>query len=246
MNVHLRRRTGFTLIELLVVAAVLALLATICFGAFTRAREKGRAATCASDLRQLGLAMQSYVQDSDGHFPSVWIGYPLYDNPTDWVQVLEPYVKDSAILRCPTSQVDKERRDTDYEYNMGRLSDVTYRAGKGGLIKMSAGKHEARMQNPATTRLLWDLHWQVGYPPDDGYYVYADENGSPNLHAGGANFSFLDGHVKWLSLQQQDEMGRDNARQREQQQQQEAPDEISAGASFSARPKPRGAWPWLA
>jgi len=220
MNVHLRRRTGFTLIELLVVAAVLALLATICFGAFTRAREKARVATCASNLRQLSLAMQSYVQDSDGRFPSVWIGYPSMapEYRSEWTLVLEPYLKNSGVLRCPTSEWGKERRDTDYQYNSPRLSDVTYRPGEGRLIRMVVGKQESRMERPSTTVLHQDTYWGIFHPPDEAVDpVYADQDGYSNLHSGGGNYSFLDGHVKWLSPQQKGEMERDNVQARKQQ-----------------------------
>jgi len=50
-------RTGFTLIELLVVIAIISILAAIIFPVFSTAREKARLLTCASNLRQLGLAV---------------------------------------------------------------------------------------------------------------------------------------------------------------------------------------------
>src|SRR5688572_11806850 len=61
-------RRAFTLIELLVVVAVVAILAALMFPALAGAREKGRQAACASNLRQLALANQLYAQDHEGHF----------------------------------------------------------------------------------------------------------------------------------------------------------------------------------
>ncbi len=56
---------GFTLIELLVVIAIIAILAAILFPVFARAREKARAASCQSNLKQIATALMMYTQDYD-------------------------------------------------------------------------------------------------------------------------------------------------------------------------------------
>ena len=61
-------RKGFTLIELLVVIAIIAILAAILFPVFAQAREKARQTVCASNLKQLGIAQQMYLQDFDEQF----------------------------------------------------------------------------------------------------------------------------------------------------------------------------------
>ena len=63
-----RKRVGFTLIELLVVIAIIAILAAILFPVFAQAREKARQATCASNLKQIGLAARMYAQDFDEYY----------------------------------------------------------------------------------------------------------------------------------------------------------------------------------
>ena len=60
-----RRNSGFTLIELLVVIAIIAILAAILFPVFAQAREKARAISCTSNLKQISLAMVMYIQDYD-------------------------------------------------------------------------------------------------------------------------------------------------------------------------------------
>jgi len=62
-------RRGFTLIELLVVIAIIAILAAILFPVFTRARESAFKATCASNLKQFGVAFEMYGNDYDQKWP---------------------------------------------------------------------------------------------------------------------------------------------------------------------------------
>ena len=63
------QRGGFTLIELLVVIAIIALLAAILFPVFSQARERARRSACTSNLKQIGMGVQMYMQDYDGRVP---------------------------------------------------------------------------------------------------------------------------------------------------------------------------------
>jgi len=74
-------RRGFTLVELLVVIAIIAILAAILFPVFARAREAARSASCRSNLKQIGLAINMYRQDYDETMPfqvngSLWTFHP--------------------------------------------------------------------------------------------------------------------------------------------------------------------------
>jgi prepilin-type N-terminal cleavage/methylation domain-containing protein len=109
-----RARAGFTLIELLVVIAIISILAALLFSAFFAAREKARSATCGSNLRQIGIAMSMYMEDSDGLYPwakdpsddtHIWDSTPyrpMIDTMLPLYLALDPYVKAPALWRCPS------------------------------------------------------------------------------------------------------------------------------------------------
>lgn len=106
---------AFTLIELVVVIVIIILLAGLLMAVFSRARAKARAATCASNLRQLGAAFLIYAQDYDGQFPiysseTGWlngcIGYPAItynkEGPHLLLITMKPYVRNNDIWFCPS------------------------------------------------------------------------------------------------------------------------------------------------
>src|SRR5881409_3101329 len=89
-----RASRAFTLIELLVVIAIIAILAAILFPVFAQAREKARQTTCMSNCKQLGNALEMYIQDYEESLPRVWTAGPP---ARDWATDLLPYIRTGSL-----------------------------------------------------------------------------------------------------------------------------------------------------
>ena len=204
-----RERHGFTLIELLVVIAIIAILAAILFPVFAKARAKARQTACMSNLKQLGLGFEMYAQDFDEFLP-IW-GYGDTSEPENgpaqgffsWDTVIQPYLKNQAILLCPDNPYERNARG----YAMARYT--------GDAYGVDMPLHKDRPPLPSETVLLGEKgHLPPGINGDSAMEHFMQSNGAAisgqdwrteedewgrMFHDGGKNFLFLDGHVKWHS-----------------------------------------------
>lgn len=108
MNKNMR---AFTLIELLVVIAIIALLLAIFLPSMNLARTHAKRLVSASNMRQIGLAMQMYAEDNSGFFPETTHGLTgQAARRRSWIFTLKPYVSDVNEIRiCPADPKRKER-----------------------------------------------------------------------------------------------------------------------------------------
>ncbi len=108
---------GFTLVELLVAMVIISILAAMLLPALSGARRSARSAACLSNLHQIGLALELYVQENNHHLP-VCAMIPSADtNSPPITAVLAPFLGPKPVFKCPADQTLFEREQTSYEWN---------------------------------------------------------------------------------------------------------------------------------
>lgn len=213
----MKRLTGFTLIELLVVIAIISILAGILLPVFFQAREKARQIVCVSNLRQLGLAFDQYVQDYDDNMPNTaaggapgigavggWMFYTAYtDDGTGSVfdvtkGSIYSYVKNPGIYVCPDDSIGQRSGDS-FAYNSCLTDGARAVLAGGGFLW--PGKPLAVAGDPTDTLLLAEegfTNFIFSSSTNDGLMNYGyDDTAFSQRHTNGSNVLLLDGHVKY-------------------------------------------------
>lgn len=209
-------KRGFTLIELLVVIAILGIVAAVAWPSISRMITSGQRAKCASNLRQVGVALQSYLGENNMIFPTSWVSLPC--NPEVNVATvsgfrplsahLARYLRNESpsdkgiylpALHCPAWPVKVEPHQlvasppvwfSTYRLVLGLPGRPNPFGGQSGRPKFSALNIE-RDFGMTTTKFPVIFNMDQGLPLVSG----TDSAPEEPVFVTGRNVLYLDGHV---------------------------------------------------
>ncbi len=196
---------GFSLLELLVVIAIVAILAALLLPVLTQAREQARRTVCASNLKQIGVALHLYLNDYRDTFPVAQD--PVSTDPYYWLWMgrgwrglLESYLgQEERVLHCPSDlRAIEQWESTSYGYSLAfyhtpeQLSLMTTPAATYSDPVPCVPQTLALVVHPARKAVMGEWlsnHQRVA--EDEGWWCWK----------GRRHFLFVDGHVEFVSAE---------------------------------------------
>ena len=204
---------GFSLIELLVVISIIAAVLAILMPGLGKARIMARRTVCASNLKQIDIAMHSYLSTNDDKYPAAQD--PLYSNiwlwmGRGWRGFLSPHLggkidaNNPSVLLCPADKIaPKKWESTSYSYSLVfyhspeqiDMNDIEDYTSNTSLIKPSIPQRSLNVAKPNGKIIIGEWlsnHRQIEDGNDFGWWCWK----------GRRNYLFVDGHVQFLKAEE--------------------------------------------
>ncbi len=216
-HISYKRKTDFTLIELLVVIAIIAILAGMLLPALNSAREMARRSSCLSNLKQVGVAAHSYINDNNEFLPmamdltdNTYSGYATENNPA-WYCRIGPYVgykkfnfwrlsssdnevytapPQKGVLRCPSvAEITTESVPVNYGCNRNLINCYFQEIGGLKVGRLSILKQPSRQ------------NFAIDSNAAQSFYAWDYRNRLFDInlvlrHKNSANLLYFDGHCE--------------------------------------------------
>ena len=220
------KHRAFTLIELLVVIAISAILAALLLPALGRAKEKGKAVRCNSNLHQHALAFAMYVEDNNDYFPA----YPNWGTlggkqgpmalhggfvPAK-KRPLNPYAPSFGVFHCPADKGDSYHAEkfpkhikscfegwgnsylTVWSVETLRIQHVTGDSTVGLRSPRRPMKHSQMTKSPSNKLVTGDWPWYPSRKKTDGRSQWHNAHGQYRF-----NVLFGDGNSEFFEVPQE-------------------------------------------
>lgn len=195
------KKNHFSLIELLVVIAIVAILASILLPALNKARESAKKIQCTANVKQIGTALQQYIQDYNSRMPAPEMGGYYWTSVMAKTYKLYPSGNnlDSKFWNCAAYKGSREKfidpSNPSYGMNYYAFGDLSSSHNEHGpFVNSSQVRHPSRQ--------LWVTETLAANKNDIGSSranpsINPASNGRVSgIHGGNVNTLYCDGHVQ--------------------------------------------------